>query len=131
MTKKELVAKAIEKLGYKPQTDEDGYLFVRYQMKYLYVIARDEEENYVSVIYPQFAEIAEGEDTLFLAVCNKLTRDVKFVKVYVDQTFKNVSASCEFFYTDEESLQECMERSLHVLGVIRSVFRQAKKELCG
>lgn len=91
----------------------------------------DEEENYVPVIYPQFAEIAEGEDTLFLAVCNKLTRDVKFVKVYVDQTFKNVSASCEFFYTDEESLQECMERSLHVLGVIRSVFRQAKKELCG
>ena len=128
--KEELAAKTIEKLGYKPQTDKDGDLFVLYQMKHLYVTARDEEENYMSVIYPQFAEIAEGEDTLTLAACNKLTRDLRLVKVYVDQTFKRVSASCEFYYTDEDGLQECLERSLHILGVIRSVFRQTKKELC-
>ena len=90
----------------------------------------DKEENYVPVIYPQFAEIAESEDTLAPAACNKQIRDIGFVKGYVDQTFRRASDSCEFFYTDENGLLECLERSPLILGVIRSVFRQAKKRLC-
>ena len=47
----------------------------------------------------------EGEETLTLAVCNKVSRDLKLAKVFIDQTLESVSTSCEFFYTDMESLQ--------------------------
>ena len=55
---------------------------------------------------PQLHEIDEGQETLVLAVCNKMTRELKLAKVYIDQTFKNATATCEFFYVNEESLEQ-------------------------
>lgn len=105
MTKKEMIAEVVESLGYKHIVDDDGDIFVRYQMKNIYFMTGQDEDPYVSAILLQFADVNEGEETLTLAVCNKMTRDVKLAKVYIDQTLKSVSASCEFFYTDMESLK--------------------------
>lgn len=129
MTKKEMVMAAIEDLGYKPQLDEDGDVVVRYQMKKIYFLTDSNEESYLTAILPQFIEVQEGEEMQTLVVCNKLTREIKLAKVYIDQTFKNVTASCEFFYTDEESLRLCVERTLDILGIVRSAFYSAKAEL--
>ena len=52
-------------------------------------------------------------------------------KVYIDQTLESVTASCEFFYTDEESLKSNVEHALHILGRIRSTFSKSKAELTG
>ncbi len=76
----------------------------------------------VFILFPQFCVVKEGEETKALAVCNKLTRDLKLAKVYIDQTFKNVTASCEFYYTDEENLKVCLERSFEILGLISTTF---------
>ncbi len=125
-----MVFSAIESLGYKPETDEDGYVFLRYQMKNIFVsIGDDDNDHYLSVILPQFYEIGEDEDALVLAACNKIARDVRMVKAYIDHSFQNVSASCEFYYTDEESMKQGIEQSLKILGMMRGVFRNAKKEL--
>ena len=129
MNKKEMILSILEKKGYKPEIDNDGDILIRYQMKSIFVIVGNIEDTYVSVLLPQFHEIVDGEETLVLATCNKMTRDLKMVKVYVDQTFKKVSATCEFFFSDEKSLEENIEHSLELLGVIRSVFRKNKTEL--
>ena len=129
MNKKELILQTLEKMGYKPEIDEDGDILIRYQMKSIFVFVGDEEDSYVAVLLPQFREIEEGEETLVLATCNKMTRELKLVKVFVDQTFKNVSASCEFFYANEESLENSLDKSLQMLGVVRSQFRKNKTEL--
>lgn len=129
MTKKEQVMAAIESLGYKPKIDEEGDVFVRYQMKNIYMMMNDNEEAYLAVLLPQFAEIEEGEETLALATCNKMTRDAKFVKVFIDSTFKNITASCEFYYTDDECLKTCIERALALLGMVRSYFYKTKEDL--
>ncbi len=129
MTKQELVYSVIQSLGYNPSIDNDGDIVFRYQMKCMYVMIGDNEDRYLSVIFPQFYEIEDGEDALVLATCNKVTRDVKMVKVYIDQTFKNVSSSCEFFYTDEEAVAQNITQSLRILGMIRTAFRNAKNEL--
>ena len=121
MNKKELIFQTLEKMGHKPEIDGDGDIQVRYQMKNIFVFVGDEDDTYVVVLLPQFYEIAGGEEALVLATCNKVTRELKLVKVFVDQTFKNVSASCEFFYANEESLQ--------MLGIVRSHFRKNKLEL--
>lgn len=129
MTKKELVYSVLQKMGYNPILDDEGDLVIRYQLKNIWVMVSGDDEPYVSVILPQFHEIEEGNETLVLASCNRVTRDVKLVKVYIDQTLKNVTASCEFYYTDEESITLGLSKSLRLLGMIRSYFRKTMLEL--
>ena len=129
MNKKELILKTLEKMGYSPEVDNDGDIMLHYQMKTIYVLTGDEEEPYISMMLPQFHEVEEGQETLVLAVCNKMTRELKLAKVYIDQTFKNVTATCEFYYANEESLEQNLRNSLQMLGVIRSVFRNNMAEL--
>lgn len=128
MTKKEMIMAAIEKLGYEPTVDNDGDICVRYQMKSIYFMISQDEEQYVSAILPQFSDVNEGEETLALAICNKVSRDIKLAKVYIDQTLKSVSANCEFFYTDMESLQNNVEHALSILGMVRSAYSKARAE---
>ena len=124
-----MIAEAVESLGYKLVVDDDGDICVRYQMKNIYFMTGQDEEPYVSVILPQFADVHEGEEMLMLAVCNKMTRDMKLAKVYIDRTLKSVSAGCEFFYTDMESLQVNVEHSLNILGMVRSTYARTRAEL--
>ena len=123
MKKKELILATLEKMGYSPELDNDGDIRLLYQMKTIYVMTGDEEEPYISMMLPQFHEIEDGQETMVLAVCNKLTRELKLAKVYVDQTFKNVTATCEFFYANNEALEQNLRNSLQMLGVVRTVFR--------
>lgn len=129
MTKKEMIIEAIESLGYKPKVDDDGDICVRFQMKTIFFLTGTDEEQYVSAVLPQFSEVQEGEEAITLAVCNKVSREVKLAKVYIDQTLKSVSANCEFFYTDMESLRYNVECALNILGMARSTYYQAKAEL--
>ena len=129
MNKKELILKTLEKMGHNPEVDNDGDIMLHYQMKTIYVLTGDEEEPYISMMLPQFHEVEEGQETLVLAVSNKMTRELKFAKVYIDQTFKNVTATCEFYYANEESLEQNLRNSLQMLGVVRTVFRNNMADL--
>ena len=129
MNKKELILKTLEKMGHNPEVDNDGDIMLHYQMKTIYVLTGDEEEPYISMMLPQFQEIEDGQETLVHAVCNKMARELKLAKVYVDQTFKSVTATCEFYYANEESLEQNLRNSLQMLGVVRTVFRSDMAEL--
>ncbi len=129
MTKKELIMSVLERIGYSPEIDKDGDIMICYQLKTIYALSGDEEEPYISMMLPQFYEIEEGQETVVLAVCNKMTRELKLAKVYIDQTFKSVSAACEFFYANEESLEQNIRHSLELLGVVRGIFRRDLDEL--
>lgn len=130
MTKKEQIVNVLERMGYKPKIDKEGDIMLRYQLKTLFFLVNDDdEENFVNVILPQFAEIDDGEETLYLAACNKVTRGTRMVKVYVDQTFKNITASCEFYYANDESLEFNLQKSLSILSIIRTLYRNGIKEL--
>ena len=123
MTKHEMVVSVLQSLGLKPQIDDDGDIFVRYQMKTFYVMgSSSDDEDYLVVVFPQMYEVNEGEETKVLAVCNKTTREIKLAKVYIDQTLKNVSASCEFYYNGEESLKTCLDKAIEILGMVRLTF---------
>ena len=128
MNKKELIVKVLEDMGFTPREDEDGDLVFRYQMKELFALVGDESEQYIVLIMPQFCEIEDGEEPIALATCNKITRELKLIKVYVEPTFKSVTANSEFYYTDEESLKNNIEQSLRILGVVRTQFRNTKRE---
>ena len=124
MEKKELIMSVLERMGYLPEIDKDGDILFHYQMKTIYVMMEDGEESYVSMMLLQFYEIDEGEETAVLAVCNKMNRELKVAKIYVDQTFKNVTATWEFFVANEEALEMNIRKSLRFLSVVRTVFRE-------
>ena len=128
MTKQEMVVSVLQSLGLKPKIDDEGDVFVRYQMKTFYVMGTNsDDEDYLVVVFPQMYEIDEGEETKVLAACNKTTREIKLAKVYIDQSLKNVSASCEFYYNDEESLKVCLDKAIDILGMIRFSFIKAMR----
>lgn len=131
MNKRELILRVIEGLGYKPQVDDDGDVKIRYQMKTIFVLVGDEDDTYTLLTMPNFCDVEDGAEHIALAVCNKLTRDLRLAKVYVDQTFKSVSANCEFYYTDEASLKLNIENSLKILGVVRTLYKKTQDELLG
>lgn len=128
MTTKETIIKVLERMGYRPEIDDDGDIYFWYQMKAIYVLTND-KDDYVSIMLPQFYDIDEGQEALVMTVCNKLTREMKMIKVFVDQTFKSVTGTCEFFYSSEEIFEQNMARTLEVFGVLRTLFRLKKKEL--
>lgn len=84
--------------------------------------ANSDDEDYLVVVFPKMYEVNEGEEAKVLAACNKITREIRLAKVYIDQTLKNVSASCEFYYNGEESLKTCLDKAIEILGMIRSTF---------
>lgn len=129
MTKQEIIMDTLEKMGYSPKLDEDGDILIYHQMKAIYLMMADEDEDYVSMLLPQFYEIDEGKEVLALTVCNKMTRELKVAKVYIDRSFRNVTCACEFNFTNEESLQLNLANSLRIFGIIRTLFREEYAEM--
>lgn len=130
MTKKEQIFAVLERIGYKPKYDHDNDIFIIYQMKHIYFLTSEEDEDpFVGILYPQFFEMEDGQELLYLVACNKMTRDSKFAKVFVDQTHRRVSAACEFFYANDESLECCIRGSIRILSVMRTAFIKALQDL--
>ncbi len=129
MKKKELIMSTLEKMGFSPECDEDDNIVIRYQLKHILLMAHDEEEPYVSMVLPMFNVVEEDQVALALAVCNKMTRELKMIKVYVEDDFDAVTASCEFFYANKTSLAQNLRRSLEVLGVVRTLYRKHIEEM--
>lgn len=124
MTSQEAVMQALQKMGYKPNIDEDNDIHLWYQMKHIYFLIEDEDNDYVTVHLPSIYTVKdEKEVPLLLATCNQLTRDLKLCKVFLSSDFKTVSASNEFLYCSEESLEQNIRYSLSILGIIRRTFR--------
>ena len=80
MSKRDLIAGVLESMGYNPQIDGDGDLMFRKEMKAMYVLVGDEDDPYVTILLPQFADVEENDIALTLTACNKLTREIKLAK---------------------------------------------------
>lgn len=130
MSKKENVATVLQGMGYTPQFDDDGDIHILYQMKHVFfLMSEEDDDNYLSIMLPQFIDIEEGEESMALAVCNKMTRELKLAKIYVDTTFKTVSGTCEIFYANDEALEYGIRKSLRMIALMRSQYYQYQKEL--
>lgn len=127
---KQLVMKVLKDMGYEPELDSDQDIRLCVEMKRFYFfMPDDEDECYVNLVLPQFTDIKEGKEIIALAACNIITRDMKFLKVYVDKNHESVSASCEFIYTDEDSLRENIVNSMEVMGIVRTFYKRKCAEL--
>lgn len=127
---KQFVMKVLKDMGYEPELDSDQDIRLCMEMKEFYFFMPDEEdERYVNIVLPQFTGIKEGKEILALATCNIMTRDMKLLKVYVEKNHESVSASCEFIYTDEDSLKRNIVCSMEVMSIVKTLYRRKCAEL--
>ena len=124
------IMKVLKDMGYTPEIDEDGDIFLYLEMKHFYFfVTETKDTKYVNLLLPQFAPIEEGEEVLALATCNLITRDMKIVKTYIERTHDSISAYCEIIYTDEESLKQNITTCMEIMRVIKTLYRRKYKEL--
>ena len=122
--------KVLKDMGYEPELDSDQDIRLCMEMKEVYFFMPDEEEEcYVNIVLPQFTGIKEGKEILALATCNIMTRDMKLLKVYVEKNHESVSASCEFIYTDEDSLKQNIVCSMEGMSIVKTLYRRKCAEL--
>ena len=127
---KQLVMKVLKDMGYEPELDSDQDIRFCLEMKNFYFFMPDnEEECYVNIVLPQFARIQEGKEILALAASNVMTRDMKLLKVYVERNHESVSASCEFIYTDEDSLKQNIMTCMEVMSIVKTLYKRKCAEL--
>ena len=127
-TKKQMVMDVVESLGYRPQMDDEGDIYLRFEMKNIYILTGEEDDRYVMVLLPQSVDVEQGQEGMAFAICNRITREYKVLKAYVDRSLRSVSACCELFYTDEESLTQNIAHSFKLIGIARSTYKSIMRE---
>lgn len=129
MKKTAEIVEALKRMGYNPEIDEDGDVYLVYEMKAILFLMDDDGESYCSVRLLKVYEMDEEDALKVLAACNKLNRERRVVKTYIEEDFKSISAAYEFYYDDNSSLDNNIEKALALLGIIRTLFRRTLVEL--
>lgn len=132
MNKQELVMDTLKQMGYRPSIDADGDIKFRYKMHSYYAQFCDKEENdhsFISLLLPNIASAEEEQIPKMLLICNKANRQLKLVKMCLDENLSHLHASCEFFYRDQDSLRECLEQSLKILSIMPVWVYECYREL--
>lgn len=130
MTKAQKVANILTKLGLEPSILEDTFITFRFEMKYVYAVVEEkEEDNYTQVRFPNFYPVEQDEVVDCLLACNKCNRDLRQIKVFMNKEMTDIDASFEFSYTSDEELKEQLNHALFMIGYVRRGFMDALEEL--
>ena len=124
----QLVSSTLKSMGITLEHDKDGDLFFRYQMKYIYVFSSDNEQ-FINLLFNNFTNVDKKDLLNALRICNKINRETKLMKMFLNSSQNCVSASCEFFYTDGKSLEDNLRKSLKLLGLARTHFKKTARSL--
>lgn len=124
MGKIDLLVETLKEYGLRPNV-EDNVVMFRYQLKRLFCVIEEEQDDYVCIFYPNFYEVTEPEKAAALYVCNKVTKDMRHIKVYTDDELENISASSEFFFDSKESLKMGVWKGLELIGIVGTCVAQA------
>lgn len=128
MDNKELLIQLLEEMHYHPKLDEEGDVIIRYQMKLIVFILRKEDDSYINMSLYSFRSVHEEDKLLAMTICNVLNRKLKLVKLYLEENLKSVSASCDFHFTDKQSMAVNVSKALDILGNITCFYNQMKLE---
>lgn len=126
MNKKETVCSILRDMGFVPDF-QDGIIRFKYEMKNIVVFNCDdsedpeaqEEDNYMSVVFPCFYDLAEDEIEEAFIVCNKANRELRQIKTCVSPDLKDISSTFEFWFNDEEDIRNGISNSLRMFSCVR------------
>lgn len=116
--------------GFRPSIDQDGDLQFKYEGGRYFIEAKEKDEMFIRIVFPNFWEIETPEEKIkCYEAANSVSRGVKVVKVFVVD-FKdgsNVWASVELFLPDLEAFKVVFLRSIRLLSSIPVDFSDFMK----
>ena len=118
----ELIKKIIEDGKYKVLEDDGEHITIRYQLNVLHVSPSQGDDNFVSVLLPNFADVTEENFAEVVMRCHKLNEQMKQVKLYTINDV--IIAASEFYYMDEEDLVYQFKMSLSSVIAAKVNYRK-------
>ena len=98
----ELIQKIIKDGKYKVADSDEGQIVIRYQLNSIHVCPSKGDDQFVSVMLPNFAVVTEDNFSDVVMRCHKLNEQMKLAKLYTVSDV--IVATAEFFFLGEEDL---------------------------
>ena len=100
--------------GLRPQIDNDGVLYFKYQMLNFVIIWSEDDAPFLRILLPVIWSIDnEAEAEQVLIACNKVNMQRKVIKTFT--TNNNTFMSVELLVQDDFDPSQILERSLEML----------------
>ena len=78
----ELLRKVVEDGNYKVLEDDGEHIIIRYQLNSIHLCPSSDDDRFVSILLPNFAEVTEDNYADVVTQCHKLNEQMKQVKLY-------------------------------------------------
>lgn len=112
----------LSELGYRPQIDDDGDIYFRYEGGHYYIIGTDDEQ-YVQIAYPNFWPIEDDEELRrALLAASTANRTTKVAKVSLRPDLTDALITAEVFLARPTDLVDVFERLMRALQTARATF---------
>ena len=98
----ELLRKVVEDGNYKVLEDDGEHIIIRYQLNSIHLCPSSDDDRFVSILLPNFAEISEDNYADVVMRCHKLNEQMKQVKLYTVNDV--IIAAAEYYYQGKKYL---------------------------
>ena len=98
----ELLRKVVEDGNYKVLEDDGEHIIIRYQLNSIHLCPSSDDDRFVSILLPNFAEVTEDNFADVVTQCHKLNEQMKQVKLYTVNDV--IIAAAEFYYQGKKDL---------------------------
>lgn len=78
----ELLRKVVEDGKYKVVEDDGEQIIIRYQLNSIHLCPSSDDDRFVSILLPNFAEVTEDNYADVVTQCHMLNEQMKQVKLY-------------------------------------------------
>lgn len=121
----EAIKKVLEDGKYKIQEEDGEQITIRYQLKSIHIFPSSDDDQFVSVLLPNFADVTEESYFDVVMRCHKLNEQMKQVKLY---TINDVLiASAEFYYMEENDLAYQLKIALNSVVAAKVNYRKLER----
>ena len=121
----EAIKKVLEDGKYKIQEEDGEQITIRYQLKSIHIFPSSDDDQFVSVLLPNFADVTEESYADVVMRCHKLNEQMKQVKLY---TINDVLiASAEFYYMEENDLAYQLKIALNSVVAAKVNYRKLER----
>ena len=118
----ELIQKVVKDGKYKVLEDDGEHIVIKYQLNSIHICPSSEEDRFVSILLPNFADVTEENFPDVVMRCHKLNETMKQVKLY---TINDVLiAGAEFFYMEEGDLAYQVKIALNSVLAAKVNYRK-------
>lgn len=123
----ELVKQIIADNKYKVREDDGEHFTILYQLNSIHICPGSENDSFVSVLLPNFADVTEDNFADVMMKCHKLNEQMKQVKFYTINDV--IIASSEFYYLGKTDLAFQIKQALNSVIAAKVNYRKLEKQI--